>query len=135
MGSALQKQLIWPKDGIERAELELNIGIGELRLDSASDMGELIIADLDLARGAEVSHNSANMDSGDDVVRVWLRSDGDFFSFPRFFDGRASEWDVQLNDSVRWEMDLKFGLADAHLDLSDLQVSELTLDRGVDRSM
>ena len=130
-GERTTEQLIWPKDGIERAELELNLGIGELRLDGASDMGELMIADLDLARGAEVSHNSDTMGTGDDVVRAWLRSDGDFFSFPRILDSRASEWDVQLNDSVRWEMDLKFGLADAHLDLSDLQVSELTLDRGV----
>ena len=130
-GERTTERLTWPKDGIEQAEAELSIGVGKLQLTGQSDIGGLMIADLDLSPGAGVSQNSDDIDLEDDTPRAWIVSKRDSFPFPRIFGGSASEWDLSLNDRVRWNLSINSGVGDVRLDLSDLKVGELELDSGV----
>jgi hypothetical protein len=117
----------WDAQGVERAELELNLGLGELRLAGQGDMGDLLSADLDLAPGDDVNER-INIDG--DVARGHIASDRPFLSLPGIFGGKGSDWDLQLNTQVRWELDVNSGLGETWLDLSDLRVSDLNLDSG-----
>ena len=117
----------WPAEGVERAELELGIGVGELQLSGQSDMGDLLIADLELAPRVQVSER---VEVEGDVARGWISSDRDFFSLPRIFGNKGSKWDLRLNTRVGWEMSIDSGVGDVKLDLSDLRVSVLKLDSG-----
>jgi hypothetical protein len=127
-GERTMEHFTWPMNGIERAEVELDIGVGKLRLEGYSDMADLMVADLDLAPGADAS-DGLKVDG--DVGRGWIVSDKDFFSLPQIFGGNASKWDLKLNSRVRWELKVDSGVGDVRLDLSDLKVSDLELDSGI----
>jgi hypothetical protein len=91
-------------------------------------MSDLLVADLDLVPGVDVDSGT---DVENDTARVWLRSDKDIFSWPQIFGGSGSEWDVRLNDGMRWEINVNAGVGEADLDLSGLRVSNLVLDSGI----
>jgi len=121
------EQFTWPQEGVERVEVELELGVGKLELRGQSDMAGLLIAGLDLAPGDEVSERF-RVDG--DVGRGRISSDRSFFSLPHIFSGKGSEWDLQLNTRVRWELDVNSGVGDVRLDLSELRVGEFNLDSG-----
>jgi hypothetical protein len=118
----------WPGDGVERAEVELNVGIGKIQLVGASDVGELLIADMELAPGVDVSQS---VDVEGDVAQGRITTDRRFFSFPQIFGDGGSKWDLRLNSRVRWTLNVDSGVGEAQLDLSDLRVSDLDLKSGV----
>jgi hypothetical protein len=97
-GDQTIEHFTWPLNGAERAEVELDIGVGELQLGGYSDMADLIVADLELAPGAKVSHDAQ---INEDVARGWIISERDFFSVPSFFGNKGSKWDPLLNSWVR----------------------------------
>jgi hypothetical protein len=127
-GERRAEHFTWPTDGVERAELELDIGIGKLQLASYGNMADLLVADLDLASGADVS-NDVKVDAA--VARGWIASERDFFALPQLLGRDASKWDLRLNSRVSWEMDINSGVGDVRLDLSELKVNDLKLDSGV----
>jgi hypothetical protein len=127
-GDRTTEHFTWPLNGAERAELEVDMGVGELQMGGYSDMADLLVADLELAPGAKVGQD-VKLD--EDVARGWIVSERDFFSLPNFFGSRGSKWDLLLNSRMRWKMDINAGVGDVQVDLSDLRVSDLTLDSGV----
>lgn len=131
-GDRTTEHITWPMDGVERAEVDLDVGVGNLELAGQSDMSDLLVADLDLAPGADMSDEVAV--SGD-VARGRINSEWDFPSFlrniPQISDREASTWDVQLNEQVRWALNVNCGVGDVKLDLSDLRVSALELSSGI----
>jgi hypothetical protein len=127
-GDRTAEYFSWPMNGIERAELELQAGVGKLQLVGYDDMADLLVADLDLAPGAEVSHD---LEVQGDVAQGWITSDRDFFALPPIIGGKSSQWDLRLNTRTRWEMDVNSGVGDVRLDLSDLRVTDLNVDSGI----
>jgi hypothetical protein len=127
-GERTTQSFTWELDGVERAEMELNTGIAELNLRGAGDMGGLLVADMDLAHGVRVRED---VSTDGDVARGHISTEGRFWGIPGLFGGRASQWDLQLNERVRWELDVNAGVGEVDLDLSELLVSELKLDAGV----
>jgi hypothetical protein len=122
------ERITWPMDGVERAELELDVGLGELVVVGQSDMSDLLVADLDLAPGVDVTDQ---VKVTGDVARGSIVSDRDFFAFPQIFGRRSSEWGVWLNEQVGWTLDVNAGVGDTRLDLSDARVGVLELSWGV----
>jgi hypothetical protein len=122
------ERITWPLEDVERAELVLDAGIAKLALAGESDMSELLVADLDLAPGYDVSDQ---LQRSGDVARGRIKSQADFALLPQLFGGKTNEWDVQLNDQVSWTLDIGSAVGDVRLDLSDLRVGELTLDSGI----
>lgn len=127
-GDRTTEHFEWPIDGTERAELELEVGAGELRLEGQSDMGDLLTADLELFRRNDVS---ASKRTNGDVTRVWIRNRKSFIFFPAFLGGDSEAWDLKLNSRIRWELDVDAGVGEARLDLSELRVNHLNLHSGI----
>lgn len=127
-GDRITERFSWPTDGAERAELELELGVGKLRLTGYADMADLLIADLDLAPNADVRKS---IDTNADVARGRISSARSFPWLPFFRGGKMNDWDLRLNSRVRWELDVESGVGDVRLDLTDLRVSVLHLNSGV----
>jgi hypothetical protein len=127
-GDRTTEYFTWPMDGVERADVELRLGVGELQLVGYDDMADLLVADLDLAPGAKASDD---LELQGDVAQGWIVSDQDFFALPPIIGGKSSRWDLRLNTRMQWEMKVNSGVGDVRLDLSDLKVSDLELDSGI----
>jgi hypothetical protein len=127
-GDRTTEHITWPMNGIERAELELDVGVGDVGLASPSDMADLLVADLDLAPGLDVSQQHK---VNGDLASGRIASKRDFFSLPQIFGRKASEWDVQLNERARWALNISSGVGNVRLDLSDLRGGSLELDSGI----
>jgi hypothetical protein len=125
---ARPESFAWSSAGVERAEVVLDMGVGELRVSGAGDLGDLLEADLELARGVNLDQ-SVSVTSG--VATGRIATDQDFFAWPRVFSGRSTRWNLTLNERVRWQLDVDLGLGDAELDLSSLRVAEFDLNSGV----
>jgi hypothetical protein len=123
-GNRTTEQVIWPMDGAERAQVELDVGVGKLELVGSDDMSNLLIADLDLAPGVEVSHG---VSVSGDVAQGSIVAEGDFVWQP-FFGEDGSNWDVRLNEGLRWELDASSAFGDVKLDLTNLRIDSLQLD-------
>jgi hypothetical protein len=117
----------WPMNGVERAELDLDMGVGALDLRGYSDMADLLEADMVLY-GVGIREN---LEVEDDVARGWIRYDREKFFAPQIFGGDKNDWDLRLNTRVRWELTVDTGAGDVRLDLSELRVSQLDLHAGV----
>ncbi len=117
----------WALDGIERAELDLNVGVGKLDLRGYSDMADLLEADLELY-GLDVRDS---LKIHGDVARGWIRHDKNVFFGPCIFGGKTNDWDLRLNTRVSWELDVDIGVGEMQLDLSDLRVAHLNLHLGI----
>jgi hypothetical protein len=127
-GDLRSEQVVWSESGVERADLELNMSAGSLQLAGGEDMSDLLVGDMELVRGADVS---ANVRVSGDVATGRIASERDFFALPQIFGGRHAKWDLHLNAGVRWEMNVDAGVGEVVLDLSDLLVSDLQLHSGV----
>jgi hypothetical protein len=127
-GDRTTERITWPMDGVERAELVLDVGIAGLALNGQTDMSDLLVADLDLAPGFDVSDQ---VKVSGDVARGRIASQADFAPPPQIFGRKTSEWEVQLNEQVRWTLDVSSGVGDVHLDLSELRAGALKLDTGI----
>jgi hypothetical protein len=121
------QRIEWALDGAERAELELNVGVGELDLRGYSDMADLLTADLQL-QGLDVRDN---LRINGDVAQGWIRNDKNVFFTPQIFGGNANNWDLRLNTRVSWELEVDTGVGSVQLDLADLRVSDLNVHLGV----
>jgi hypothetical protein len=117
----------WDLDGVERAELDLSVGVGKLDLRGYSDMGDLLEADLEMY-GMDVSDN---LRVSGDVARGWIRHEQKVFFAPQIFGNKDNDWDLRLNTRVSWEIDVDTGVGEAQLDLADLRVSYLNLHLGI----
>jgi hypothetical protein len=117
--------ITWPEDGVERAEVEFDVVVGELLIAGQSDMSDLLAARFDLAPGVEV--NDRFRVSGD-VARGSITAEKAFLALPQLFGDKSSKWDVQLNTSARWELAASSGIGDVDLDLTHLRVDSLELD-------
>lgn len=127
-GDRTTEHFTWPTDGVERAEVALDVGIGELELVGYDDMSDLLVADLDLAPGVKVSDE---VKVSGDVARGWIVGERTFFSLSQIFGDEATRWDVELNKGARWGLDINSDVGDVRLDMSDLNVGSLELDSGI----
>ena len=121
---------------VERAEVELRLGVGELRLASLPAGSPLLIAG-DIATGSrrEAPAWKTTIERSQDgelakieVVSGLVSSSGtsDFGS-----EDPAERWDLQLSPEIPIEMDLKAGVvSQAELDLTRLLVSKLEVEVG-----
>jgi hypothetical protein len=127
-GNVRSTQFTWPDAGVERAQIEINLPVGELWLHGGSDLGDLLLADMQMSPGVQLDQN-VHVSNG--VAQGRIDTNGDFFDWPRIFGGKSNEWDLTLNDRVGWDLSVDHGVGDLRLDLSDLQLRNLNLSAGV----
>lgn len=127
-GERTTEQFSWPAEGIERAEANFNLGVGRVSISSQSDMADLLRADLELGRGIHVDHE---LEVDGDVARGWIDTRERSFFLPQIFGGSANDWELVLNERVRWELGFNSGVGDVEIDLTDLRVTDLRVDAGI----
>jgi hypothetical protein len=118
-----------PLAGVERADLRVDFAAGQLDIGRLTDSSSLIVGDLELATRQkptwEISRSGsqASMDLGyrrqSDWVQNWQKGD---------------EWDLSLSPKVGLSLDVNMGAGDTRLDLSGLDIRELSVEAGAGRS-
>jgi len=119
-------QLRWPKEGVQRAEVELRMGVGRLVVRPAQNEGDLaqLYAQTDGWPPPE-----ADVRWSDRVAYLTIRPSGSRWRWARW--EHEAEWRLGLARDVPLRLRIEAGVSRSDLDLSELQVEELSLEGGV----
>ena len=116
------EQVVIPLEGASEARLRLSFGAGRLRLGVGAGPEEVVSGEF----GGGVDYRTRQEGH---ALAVRLRSPEVNFMWgwgPSF----ERDWQVRLNGGIPLALDLRTGATDAHLDLTDLRVTELQLKTG-----
>ena len=111
-----------PLDGIQRAKISLQHGAGALKLSSGASAQELAAGDFVGGVDYDVQR------SGDEALVVFNAPSYPVSSWTGFSDGL--KWDIRLNPAPDLDLNLKTGASESHLNLTELQVSQIQLSTG-----
>jgi hypothetical protein len=109
--------------GAARAELRATMGGGQLRIQPGAS--GLYAAEL---RGP--GQPSTQVTTADDLAVLDLRSPAQRGVLAR---NRGNDWQVQLNTSLAWQIDVSAGAVTADLDLRELNLRGVSVQSGVSR--
>jgi hypothetical protein len=109
--------------GAARAELRATMGGGQLRIQPGAS--GLYAAEL---RGP--GQPSTQVTTADDLAVLDLRSPAQRGVLAR---NRGNDWQVQLNTSLAWQVDVSAGAVTADLDLRELNLRGVSVQSGVSR--
>ncbi len=122
-GETVQQQ--WRKEGIERAEVEIRMGVGRLVVGPAE---EGLLAELVAQTGGwPAPDTSLRTSGGTAYLEVRARERG--WSWPRW--NQDARWEIRLAEDVSLRLRVVAGVSRSDLDLSALQVEDFTLEGGV----
>lgn len=116
-----------PLENATRAEIQLGIGVGQLRLAAADEPGSLIAGSVQTRPNERLTNDFAVREG---VAFYTLRVQG--ATMPGFGGRNGSElWDLRLSPAVPLRLALDTGVGSANADLSGLNVTDLTVNTGV----
>ena len=118
-----------PLGSAERAEVELELGIGTLNLDSLPASSDRLLDVEYTSTGSP----SREMNIVDGTARVSLELGKDGWRFWGFWGEKREEWQVNLSQRIPLELSLHTGAGDSLINLSELTVTKIDLDMGVGR--
>jgi hypothetical protein len=113
-------------DGAQAGQIQLEIGVGELRVARASRGGLLLEGSIDLPDGVELEQRHSTRDG---VAHCELSA-----KFPRnAMRGLRDKprWQLRLGADVPVQLEVKAGAGACILDLSGLQLTDLDIEAGV----
>lgn len=117
-----------PLDGVESARAELSFGAGTSKIYALSGSSNLI-------EGQLHTYGTPNFRVSTSGDRATIVLSPGSASVPLVFPAVSEEtWDVGLNSSVTYQIDLNVGVGQSRLDLTKLLISGGTLDGGVGTS-
>jgi hypothetical protein len=112
-----------PAEGVRKASLRLEHGAGVLKLGALGGSEDLLLARC---------WGDVNLDQErhEDTIALRLRVAAESFFLPFMASPEGHRWEILLSPQVPFDLDLRLGANDAHLDLRDLQVPTLHLETG-----
>lgn len=115
-------------EGVERAELTIDPGIGALSVRADSDSTNLVEGTIDLARREELDRSyTVDGDTGVFVLRTRAEA---FGPFAVGWGGQRS-WELRLSPDVPLRLEAELGLGEMTLDLTGLEVEWLDVEQGL----
>lgn len=119
-----------PLADVERAEVELRLGVGELHLSSLPASSPLLIAgDFAAGSGREAPAWEVGRIQNGEHAEIRIVSGSGAYDFNS--ENSGERWDLQLSPEIPIEMDLKAGVvSQVELDLTRLLVPELEVEVG-----
>ncbi len=114
--------LSMPLEGAETAEVHLHQGAGVLRVQAGAEPGTL----LDGAFSGGLKHRIQREGS---EATLRLSTPPEMIWMP-WAPSTPREWDVHLSDQIPLSLQMKTGASDARLDLTEVRVTELSLETG-----
>ncbi|MGC8873991.1 MAG: LiaI-LiaF-like domain-containing protein [Chloroflexia bacterium] len=123
-GQIVEKE--WSQEGIDRAEVEIRMGVGRLVLGPVEQRGHLaeIVAQ---TGGWPAPETSLRTSGGTAYLSIRAREGG--WQWLRW--NQDAEWQVRLTRDVPLRVRVVAGVSRSDLDLSVLQVEEFSLEGGV----
>ena len=116
-----------PTEGVERARIDLDHGLGKLNIRTGTAPGALVtgtfVGGVDVRRRVE-----------SDRARLRLRPPRDrwpSFLLPWVGEGRSIDWDMALSEEIGIYLDINGGLSSSKIDLTGLLLEELHLKGGL----
>jgi hypothetical protein len=117
-----------PLNGVESARAELSFGAGSSKVYALSDSNNLI-------EGQLQTYSPPNFSVSTSGNRATIVLGAGPVSVPVVFPAIAEEkWEVGLNSSVTYQIDLNIGVGQSSIDLAKLDISGGTIDGGVGTS-
>jgi hypothetical protein len=117
-----------PLGAATRADIEIRMGAGTLRLGALEDSGKLIAGTIGRWRGEQLIHDyTVSGDTATFKLRSQTRA---WFPFQRGQDNQAL-WDLRLNPDVPTHLQIDAGAGVTTLDLARLRLTRLTVNTGV----
>jgi hypothetical protein len=107
------------------AQVDIELSVGPIAIDALSDSTQLL--------DAEITHVGKILfeSQGEEEKKVTLQQEKDL-TFNRFeWPEEDLDWDIGLNPEVPIFLELKGGVGDAELDLSELQITGIDVDLDV----
>ena len=114
-------------DGVERADLEVNFGAGRLNIDALDDSSSLIQGRLDTGSRR---HPVWEINRSGERATMTLEYPSSTMPFRITGWNEGDDWDLHLAPKVGYSLDVNMGAGEAELDLSDLNIRDLTLESG-----
>jgi len=115
--------------GATKAQIDIAAGAGDLQLRSHDDADVLISGRVSRQGNLRVEESTSQ--SGG-VIQYSLRSVGPSMISGRFDDDWG--WNLAITKEIPVELEVSLGAGNAHLDLTGVQLSDLTVDMGVGKT-
>ncbi|OGO25108.1 MAG: hypothetical protein A2W33_06595 [Chloroflexi bacterium RBG_16_52_11] len=127
IGAALRRNIksehvVIPLEGAQSARLRFQHGAGRIILSSSASSANLMEGDF--GGGLDVSKRQSGS-----LLEVKMKMSGSIFPFD-WSPGQSLDWVFGLNQDIPLTLELETGASDNTLDLTALQVSEITLKSG-----
>jgi hypothetical protein len=120
-----------PLGDASRAQVQLDLSIGEATVRAAQDSNNLITADVNYLGDLRFDVSG----SGTRVVHLYNENQESTSFFTPFWDwgndSRNLRWDINLTTAVPIDLQVNGGVGESTLDLSDLQLTNLDVNTGV----
>jgi hypothetical protein len=127
-GGRVEEAVAVPKEAAaSRARLALSHGAGRIRVKGGAEMGQLVSG----TATAGIAYTS-RMHGDEQNVKLSIPSRGMLWFMPPFAWGVSPgfTWDLALADDLPLNLKVETGASETHLDLMELQVSELNVSTG-----
>jgi len=111
-------------DVTTKGELKVNLGAGNVNISSIDDV--LYKAEIP----GRIAKAEVNYSKSKKKAIVKIENDKNFLISPSLFNGDNHTYDIELNENVKWEMDIQTGAVDADLNLQELIVEFIDIDTG-----
>ncbi len=127
----IEKEISYPLDDAESAQVEIDSSIGQLSIASVSDK-ETFIEGVITSVEEERIRQDYELDENKTILYS-LRSDWDTGVSPSLsnFDEKHLSWTLSLTEEIPLNLSVSLGIGESVLDLSRLQIEELYLSVGV----
>lgn len=118
--------------GATNAEVRIDFGVGELHVGGDPNTGSLITGSIKLFDGQDLIDD---FELDGNTAKLRLGSENHFF-FPNwtvgdFFDSDNIEWDINLTESIPFDLNINAGVGYSVIDLANLSLTSLDIDTGV----
>lgn len=126
------EEIVQPLEGLNRAEVVIDPGVGTLRIEAATDSDNLVEGEVQVSRREELAPTfSAQDESGTFMLRT--QSD----SFRPFAVGWMDQrvWELGLNRSIPLRLETNLGLGRTDIDLTGLTVESLDVGQGIGQAV
>lgn len=112
------------RDNAERVRVDLKMGAGRLRIDTGTD--KLVAADFTYSVPSWEPQMSYKNSGGLGTLTITQPETHTIHAGPRDY-----EWDLRMNREVPFDIGVKFGAGEAHLDVGGLIMRSLEVEMGV----
>lgn len=114
-------------DDAKSASITVKHGAGRLALNGVAEPGKLVSGTFALGLDARVNKNGDHLDV---VLQPLQHSFPDMFYPGNWIGGKGLEWNFGLSNVLPLDLVFEIGAVDAHLDLSALDIKNLSLQTG-----